>query len=140
MEDKTTEELEAERVAAEEAAKTEFEAGLEGLSDEEKTQKIAEKEEADRAALEAAKDIDYKKELEELEGAKPEKSELEKARRALFFNAQRVAQLGGDPAEVLPKPKAEVKPETDVDKVIDLKFAEREARTLSKSEDEYQLI
>lgn len=95
---------------------------------------------ASEETKEESTDIDYKKELEELEGTKPSKSELEKAKRALYFNAQRYSELGGDPSDVLPKPKAAAQPETDVDKVIDLKFAEREARALAKTEDEYQLI
>ena len=119
MEDKTPEELEAE-----------FEATLEGLSDEEKSQKIAERE-VER------EDVDHKKELERLEAEK-KPNEFEKAQRALHFNAERFKELGGDPSEVLGvKPKEK---ENDLDAVVDRKFAERDARNLSKSDDEFNLI
>ncbi len=89
---------------------------------------------------ETSKDIDYKKELDNLEGSKQKPSELEKARRSLFFNAQRFAELGGDPAEILPKPKETKPEETDVKKVIEMTFAEKEARSLARNDDEYNLI
>lgn len=82
-------------------------------------------------------DIDFKKELEDLEKPKA-RTDLEKAQRALHFTAQRVAELGGDPADILPKPKTE-KPD-DVETIVERKFAEKEARTLARNDDEFKLI
>ena len=84
-----------------------------------------------------SEDIDFEKELENLEGGKPEKSELEKAKRSLHFNAERVKELGGDPTEIVGKPKAET---TDVKSEIDKKFAERDARSLAKSDAEFKVM
>jgi hypothetical protein len=137
MEEKTKEELAEEarlEVEAEaEKAKAEFEAELEGLSDEEKSQKIADKE-----AEESSKHIDFKKELEKVQ--EQPKSELEKAQRALHFNAERLKELGGDPADVLKLKKDENKDNVDVSSAIKREFAERDARILAKSDDEYKLI
>jgi hypothetical protein len=131
MEEKTKEELEAES-AAEQA---EFEATLEGLSDEEKSQKLAERE-----AEAAQKDIDFKKQLETLELEK-KPDELEKAKRSLHFNAEKVKELGGDPLEVIqPELRKDEGELSDVDTVIDRKFAERDARSLAKSDDELKVI
>ena len=80
-------------------------------------------------------DDDHKKNLEKLEGKG--KSELEKAERALYFTAQRLKELGGDPKNILgDKPKKEDSPDT----LIEKKFAERDARAMTKSESEYNLV
>lgn len=90
---------------------------------------------------EEGKDIDFEKELESLESGdkKPERNELEKAKRSLHFNAERVKELGGDPSEILGKPKTDEK-QGDVDSIIDSKFAERDARARAKSESEFKVI
>mgnify|MGYP001588028485 FL=1 len=94
-------------------------------------------EEAKKLADEAAKqNIDFKKELERVQ-LEP-KSEKEKAERALHFNAQRLVELGGDPADVL-KLKKDEKPD-DVSSVVKREFAERDAQALSRSDDELKLI
>ena len=84
------------------------------------------------------KDIDYKKELETLESKKP-KNELEKAKKALYFNSERLKELGGDPAEILGI-KESVKETTDVSSVIKREFAERDARARASNDEEYKLI
>lgn len=86
--------------------------------------------------------IDYKKELERLEKTHKPKDEIEKAKNALYFNAKRFKELGGDPAEALGIKKPEPKAENtgDVADVVELKLTEREARSKAKSEDEYNLI
>jgi hypothetical protein len=52
------------------------------------------------------KDIDFEKELENLGGEPPKEpgkklTELQKAERALFFQTQKVKELGGDPTKVI---------------------------------------
>lgn len=145
MEDKTPEEIaeeerlaaEAEAKAAEEAEKAEFEASLEGLSEEENAAKIAEKEAGEG---DGEPNIDHKAKLDELERNEKPRSEKEKAERALHFNAERLKELGGDPAEVLKLKSESREKEGDVDSVVDRKFAERDARALARTEDEYKLI
>mgnify|MGYP001562942704 CR=1 FL=1 len=86
---------------------------------------------------ETPQDIDFKKELEALEGEKPPtKNELDKAKRALHFNAERVRELGGDPTEII-EPK---KPDEQKDYVTKLDLARLEARQFARSEDELKLI
>lgn len=61
---------------------------------------------------EVHKDIDFEEELRALEGGDPapiretppkkELTELEKAEKALHFNAERVKKLGGDPSKIVP--------------------------------------
>lgn len=132
----------------------EFEATLDAnLTDEEKAEKIAQKKEeleeeqrvADelaRKAEEDAKNIDFQKELDKVQ--KPEKSELEKAQKALHFNALRLVELGGDPADVLKLKKEDKKPADDVQSVVQetlqKEMAMRDARALAKNEDHLKLI
>ena len=87
---------------------------------------------------ESAEDIDHKKELEELESKDKPKDEKEKARRALFFNAERARELGLDPAEVLNLKESKETPE--VSQVVQREFDVREAKSRAKSEDEFKLI
>lgn len=77
----------------------------------------------------------YEEQLEKVQ--KRERSELDKAKRALHFNAERLKELGGDPADVLG-----VKPQknNDVESLLDKKFAERDARQMVKSESEFKLV
>ncbi len=105
----------------------------------------SEEEESDEeeSTEEESEDIDYKKRLEEEldKDDKSEKSELEKAQRALFFNAQRVKELGGDPNTVLGKPKkVETEENVDLDTKLELKFAERDLRARAKNEDHFKLM
>lgn len=93
-------------------------------------------------------DIDFEKELEGLEpkapaGEKP--AELSKAERALFFNAQRVKELGGDPSKVLapvappaptPVPEAPPGPEYVTRDDLTRRDLESEIRKLSRTEAE----
>jgi hypothetical protein len=119
MEDENKEELETEDATEETSPEQQ------DTSEEEKTEE----------------DIDYKKELEVLETKQPSnRSEAEKASRALHFNAERAKELGLDPAEILgikPAPKAE---EVDLSSTIDRKFAERDVRALARTDDEFKLI
>lgn len=95
-------------------------------------------------------DIDFEKELKDLEGNDPggnaSRSEREKAERALFFNAKRLRELGGDPEKVL-KPKEETPPppppkeeEEEERYVTKDDFAEQHAEKLSKSEAQRKVI
>ena len=86
------------------------------------------------------KDIDFKKELEKVQPQT--KSELEKAQKALHFNAQRLVELGGDPAEVLKLKRETKKDNADVDvkSVIQREFIERDVRAMSKNEDHFKLM
>ena len=134
------EDIEDEETGADEASHED--------QDEESEDQEAEPEEDDSEgdADEAEDDstgIDFKGELEKLEsGEKKPKSEKEKAERALHFNAERLRELGGDPASVL-KIKAPEEGETktpDVREVVNEQFADRDARALAKSDDEYKVI
>ena len=99
-------------------------------------------EESDEESEEST-NIDYEAELEkakEKETSKEKPDEREKARKALFFNAERAKELGIDPAEVLGiKPKVEKKGEIDIDTVVDKKFIERDVRSMCGSDAEYNL-
>ena len=90
-----------------------------------------------------SQDIDFNKELSDLEAKQP-KSELEKAKKALFYNAQRLQELGGDPAEVIGIKKEIVadKPEAtnDVHSEVEKEFIKRDARSLAKTDEEYKVI
>lgn len=97
------------------------------------------------------KDIDFEKELERLENdAKPPRSELEKAERALHFNAKRFRELGGDPGKVLGAPPADAAPAPATDKtpkdapenqyVTIEQYAEQEAAKLAKTDAERKVI
>ena len=89
---------------------------------------------------ESEKDIDYKGELEKLEKSpEKERSEAEKAARALHFNAQRARELGIDVEEALGIKKKKDEPD-DVDSKLERKFAERDAQALAKTDDELKLI
>ena len=85
-------------------------------------------------------DVDHAKELERLETLTPPKSEREKAEKALHFNAERVKELGGDPATVL-----NFKPETpenanDPTAIIQREFKVRDARMKASSDEEFKHI
>ena len=67
------------------------------------------KEEAE-AALQAAKAPSQDPVGQELERVRKPKSEREKAESALFFNANRLRELGGDPTEVLGIKKGDSEP------------------------------
>lgn len=97
-----------------------------------------EEKEVEKPEVPEETDTNYKKELEALE-QKP-KNEEEKARKALFFNAQRARELGIDLAEVLGiKPKGEAEP--TVPEVVQREFDVRELRSLSEgNEDMYKLM
>lgn len=90
------------------------------------------------------KDIDYEAELktlQEKEIKKEKPTELEKAKKALYFNAERLKELGGDPEEILGKPKKKEPEETgDIDAKLERKFVERDVRSVVSSEAEYNLV
>jgi hypothetical protein len=111
----------------------------------------------DETGADDKKDIDFEEELRELEdgGQKPpaspppKKTELEKARRALFFNKQRVLELGGDPDEIeqAPKPKDPPPPPAKQPEDQDMSnyvtkddVAEQIASSVSRSEAETKVI
>ena len=87
------------------------------------------------------KDIDYAKKLADVQKTQP-RSELEKASYTLKKTAERLTEIGGDPAEVLnikpPTPEPQDTP--DVQSVVKREFAERDARAISRNDDEYALI
>ena len=94
-------------------------------------------------------DIDFEEELENLGGDKPKKTELEKAERALHFNAEQVRKLGGDPTKIL-KPKKEETPPAPPAPPADARFVTRddldkrdllaELRKLARTDAEYQVL
>ena len=99
-------------------------------------------EESDEESEEST-DIDYTAELEKAKEkeTKEKPDEREKARKALFFNAERAKELGLDPAEVLGiKPKVTKKDETDIDSKLERKFTERDVQSITNSEAEYNLV
>ena len=73
-------------------------------------------EDEDEEEEEEGEVIDFEKELAELPpGGEPaSRSELEKAERALHFNAKRVTELGGDPSKIV-QPKGPVIPPAEDD-------------------------
>lgn len=104
-------------------------------------------------------DIDFEKELAEIEGggkqppvtpapapAGEPKTELEKAKRALHFNAKRLKELGGDPAEVLGTPITPVTPAAPVTPVtppaenLIENLAEMEAAKYARTDAERKVI
>lgn len=98
-------------------------------------------------------DIDFEKELEALAPpAKPEEeapdkqlTPLQRAERALFFNAEEVKKLGGDPSKVVkPAPVAPVipveQPAPFADNVTKDDLAEIEAGRLSRSDAERKVL
>lgn len=98
-------------------------------------------------------DIDFEKELEAIGGKPATKqgkplTEAEKAERALFFNAKRFRELGGDPSKVLEKvapieaPAAPVAPAPVADPQYATKddLAEAEASKYARSEAERKVI
>lgn len=88
-----------------------------------------------------SENIDYKAELERLQEGKEKPSELEKARRALFHNAERLKELGGDPEEIIaPKKKPKADEEPDVHSVVQQEFRKERVRGMVESEDEYKLV
>jgi len=86
--------------------------------------------------------IDHKAELEKLKAndTTPESkySEEEKAKRALYFNAERAKELGIDPAEVLGIKPQDTSKTDDPRSIIREELAERDARALAESEEEFQ--
>jgi hypothetical protein len=114
---------------------------IEGTVTEETTPKTTDEETTEDSgdSTEESQDIDYEKELEALE--RPTRTELEKAQRALHFNAERLKELGGDPADVLKiKPVAKKEDVPDIDAKFERKFAERDAQALARNEAEFKLI
>lgn len=94
---------------------------------------------------EEPENIDYEAELNRLKEKEPQKekpSELEKAKKALYFNAERLKELGGDPEEILGKPKKkDVEPDTvDIDAKLERKFIERDVQAITESVAEYNLV
>ena len=91
---------------------------------------------------EEGENIDFKRQYDELL-AQEKPSELEKAKKSLYYNAERLRELGGDPAEIIaPDIRTEraAPAVTEVSQEIDKRFAERDARALAKSEDEFRVI
>lgn len=105
---------------------------------------------------EGKQDIDFEKELTDLEGGRapegvpPQRTELEKAERGVFFAAKRLKELGGDPSKVI-KPADETPtptptPRTDRQEDLDPRYvskddiAEQEAQTLSRTDAERKVI
>lgn len=114
---------------------------LEDEAEAEETTLETHEEESEEETQESSPDIDYKAELERVSKPQQTRTELEKAERALHFNAERFKELGGDPAEVL-KIKPVVKKNedpVDVDSKVERKFLERDVRAVVKNEDEYNL-
>ena len=85
-------------------------------------------------------DIDHKKELEKLNEKEPQtKSELEKAERSLHFNAERLKELGGDPADVLKlKPEEPQEAQDDPRLIVKQELAKDRLRSMCSSDDEYR--
>ncbi len=101
-------------------------------------------EESDESQDSDDKDIDYAAELARVKSTEQpkERTELEKAQRALHFNAQRLKELGGDPAEILGvKPVVkEAEPSAPVSRAdLERTFIERDARNLTESDAEFEL-
>lgn len=84
--------------------------------------------------------IDYKAELERVSQTKEKPTELEKAKKALYFNAERLKELGGDPADVLKIKPVKTEEPDDIDSKLERKFIERDVQALVKNEDEYNLV
>lgn len=125
------EKLEQERKEAE--AKAEFEASLEGLSEEEKAAKIAEKEAEDKAK----KDIDFEKELEALEPEKKQRTPQEIAAYNAKKALEKAKEAGVDVSTLVGEAP---EPETSAETVVRRVLAEQEARKLSRSEAELKVI
>lgn len=95
-------------------------------------------------------DIDFEKELAVIEnGGKPPaaapkepKTELEKAKRALHFNAKRFKELGGDPSEVLGTPPVPpvVVPPADNTFATKEDLAEQEAGKYARTDAERKVV
>lgn len=86
-------------------------------------------------------EIDYKAELERVQKPTEKPTELEKAKKALYFNAERLKELGGDPSEIIkPKPVVKTDEVEDIDSKLERKFIERDVQALVKNEDEYNLV
>ena len=80
-------------------------------------------------------DTSFTQELEELQKKeKPQYTDIEKAERALYFNAERLKQLGGDPSKVIKIPEKKEEYVTKED------MAESYARSLAKSDSELQVV
>ena len=125
MEDIKPKEEQTETVTEETSPETQTEVVTEGTDEETK---------------ETTEDIDFEKELENLEKEEEKPTELQKAERSLHFNAQRVKELGGDPHKIVKPETVETKGGTDVESVVKQQFAERDARSLAKTDAEYKVI
>lgn len=117
--------------------------GTDETSHEDQTEETVTEEKSEETESKET-DIDYKKELDNLESGQKPRSEIEKAERALHFNAERLKQLGGDPAKVL-KFKVEDGSDgaetPDVSDTIQREFATRDVRALSRgNEDMFKLM
>ena len=126
-----------EKIQGEESEEQTRESGAEETplkSPEDESEEESEEDESE----EESEDVDHKKTLEELEG-KEKPNKLEKAKRALFFTAKGVEELGGDPLEVLGL-KEKKGDGDDLDTKIEKKFKEQEVKRLARTEDEFKVI
>jgi len=90
-------------------------------------------------------DIDFEEELKNLQPPAPpapdSKKELEKAEKSLFFNAQQVKKLGGDPSKVLAgEAPIAPKPVEGAEFVSREDFVETEFAKIAKSEAERKVL
>lgn len=100
-------------------------------------------------------DIDFEKELKKIEGepetpGKKAPTELEKAERALFFQTQRVVELGGDPDKVIKKPAAPPAPAAPAAPATPGEFVTKDdlhkrdlqaqVRSLTRTDAEYKVL
>src|SRR3990167_2026142 len=76
--------------------------------------------------------IDHAKELEVLEGKKPERTELEKATYTARQVLDRIKVLGGNPEDLLPKKEVE---DFVTRKELEVRDQQAEARNLASSDD-----
>ena len=126
-----------------EELETETDTGETSLeSQEAELEESKETEEESEESENEAKDIDFKGELEKVTG-KESRSEAEKAIFTLKKVAERVTELGQDPAEILKiKPKKEVQADTKtvVQSEIQRTFIERDVMALAKNDDHFKLM
>lgn len=132
------------------AAQAAYDAATVAPTDEEVITPAAEEESSEE-------DIDFEKELENL-GQPPKppaqasaetRTELEKATRSLHFNAQRVKELGGDPAKILKPADEQAQPPVQTEQEqpgfvtqadLDKRDLKAELRKLAKTDAELQVL
>lgn len=146
LEDMNKEETPEEEILEDEETTPAHEEDEEEVTEDEETDSEEEDEESE-SEEDTSEDVDYAAELERLENGKANdtenssRTELDRAKKALFFNAKRIKELGGDPDEVLGKKKKDdVATGTDTEKLLDRKFAERDAKAMARNPDELKLI